>query len=216
MCCIAACITTPLSEEMLDRIVVHNNDGVGIAWINEKDRVEWFKSKNHNAIKPLLNDVPMPYFVHARLATIGGDNLNLVHPFPIELFPRTGIVGTANAVFAHNGHISEWETFLALADHKVKIRPSKWSDSRAIAHILARQGTSMVLKRLQKYNRFVILSKKGLRMYGDWIKEEDGLFLSSAINGPIKTYKWSDFALGGSHYDPIWDEYKSTKIKYDI
>lgn len=170
MCCIAACRTTRLSRAMLDAMVSSNQDGVGMAWTDGK-KVRWFKTMNHEQLYDMIEKLPLPYIVHARLATVGAAGPALAHPFPIESQPRITEAGKAEQVFAHNGHIAEWRMLLHLTDPKVKPEESGWSDSRAIAHIVSLRGTK-ILDYLSG-NRFAVLSSDGIITWGSWYTIDD-------------------------------------------
>lgn len=194
MCCIAACRTTRLSRLMLDAMTASNRDGVGIAYIDGK-RVRWFKTMNHQQLYDMIEKLPLPYIVHARLATIGAKGPALAHPFPIESRPRLTEEGKAEQVLAHNGHISEWRMLLHLVEPKAKPEESEWSDSRAIAHIVALRGTK-ILDHLSG-NRFAVLNSNGISTWGNWHKVGDIEYSSYVYQSTVpyqyrKDY-WSDW-----------------------
>lgn len=185
MCCIAACYLDRLTDQMIDDMTAFNADGFGMAWI-EDGKVRWQKGLDDVKAKLFARHLPLPYVAHARLATVGGPTAQLAHPFPIEKGSSVKLRGKANRVLFHNGHVSEWRALVHASDgRKAPILGNKWSDSRAIAHVVATRGKSM-LKHLGG-QRFAILTPHGIERFGaGWDKAEDynaeTIFLSSSIS----------------------------------
>ena len=177
MCCIIICEKERVSFEVLWAADASNSDGLGIAWVS-KGAIRWRKGLDLDDCFQLAATIPLPYVIHARLATVGGEDKKLAHPFPIERSPRLQLKGKAKSVLFHNGHVSEWRALLSVAGMSALPKnPKGWSDSRAIAHVVAVRGAS-VLRELTG-NRFAVLDKdKGVIRFGSWLKKE-GCFLSS-------------------------------------
>lgn len=182
MCCIAACFEERLTEDLIDSMLLWNRDGFGMAWI-EKGKVRWQKGMNVITAKLLARHLPLPYVAHARLATVGGEKNGLAHPFPIQRGSSSRLRGSANRVLFHNGHIGNWRAIVRASDgKKTPIMGDKWSDSRAIAHVIATRG----LKLLDDLpgNRFAVLDPKGIELFGNGWNTAEGLdtvFLSSDV-----------------------------------
>ncbi len=182
MCCIAACYLERLTDQMIDDMCLFNNDGFGMAWI-EGGKVRWQKGLDDIKAKLFARHLPLPYVAHARMATVGGDGKALAHPFPIEKGSSVKLRGKANRVLFHNGHIQDWRAIVHASDgRRAPILGNKWSDSRAIAHVMATRGKGLLRKLAG--NRFAILTTEGIERFGHgWEQsdEEPTVWLSSAI-----------------------------------
>jgi len=174
MCCIAVCQKKRLTPELLKDMYDTNNHGVGIAWI-KKGKVIWRKGNNIKQIEILCGKVPLPYIVHTRMASIGGQSVALAHPFPIERKPALSLHGTAHRVLMHNGHIIHWDELMAVVSPEVDTSKGNWSDSRAVAHLIACNGTR-ILNFFKGGNRFVVLSAKDILIVGNWHEKDDYQF----------------------------------------
>jgi hypothetical protein len=167
---------------MIDDMCLFNADGFGMAWI-EGGKVRWQKGLDDVKAKLFARYLPLPYVAHARLATVGGNGNGLAHPFPIEKGSSVKLKGTAHRVLFHNGHVSDWRAIVHASDgRKGPILGNKWSDSRAIAHVVATRGKGLLRKLTD--NRFAILTLEGIERFGQgWAKAEDEptIWLSSSI-----------------------------------
>lgn len=127
------------SQETLEACEAANSHGGGIAWIQGK-QVRWRKGLKTADILQVMKYAPTPYFIHFRIATAGGVQEALCHPFGVDKAASFAPTGAASAVLMHNGHWSEWrENMLRLLRGKVPKGP--WSDSRAMAYIAYHYGT---------------------------------------------------------------------------
>jgi hypothetical protein len=182
MCCIAACYLDRLTDELIDDMTATNQDGFGMAWI-EKGKVRWQKGLDDITAKLFARHLPLPYVAHARLATVGGNGNGLAHPFPIEKGSSIKLKGSANRVLFHNGHVSDWRAIVHASDgRRGPILGNKWSDSRALAHVVATRGKGLLRKLAD--NRFAILNKDGIERFGKGWSQPDGeptIWLSSDI-----------------------------------
>ncbi len=189
MCCIAACYDDRLSYDLIDSMLLWNRDGWGMAWI-EKGKVHWRKGMDEMTAKLYADNIPLPYVAHARLATVGSDKKALAHPFPIERGSSVKLKGTAHRVLFHNGHVGNWRALVRASEGKHSPRMGdKWSDSRAIAHVIATRG----LKLLEDLpgNRFAVLTPKGIRRYGEGWGTANGapsIHLSSDVERKVMVY----------------------------
>ena len=131
-----------------DKVAAHipaacqtNPHGNGMAWIDTTQKgnstVKFMKGmSDEKALMMAQNfDPNMDILFHARISTAGGVSDALCHPFPIERVPSTEIEGETDMVLFHNGHFGGWEKYVP--DFLVKAQPTRWSDSRAVAHGLA-------------------------------------------------------------------------------
>lgn len=204
MCCIAACYRDRLTDDLIDSMLVWNQDGFGMAWI-EKGKVRWQKGLDTITAKLFARHLPLPYVAHARLATVGSEKFALAHPFPIERGSSTKLKGSARRVLFHNGHVSNWRALVRASDGKqTTSMGDKWSDSRAIAHVIATRGLK-ILDDLHG-NRFAVLSPKGIVRYGDgWgqANELPTIHLSSDVERRVVVYSRNAYGQFDRKYEPV-------------
>lgn len=180
MCCILACFSQRPSSILIDNIATSNRDGLGVAWIDrETGTVKWSKGIKEEQVFALTQEIPFPFMIHARWATVGGATPRLTHPFPIQRKPNLALAGSADQVLMHNGHVDNWREVAKRIGLQLPPQPFGWSDSRVIAAAVHQHGKE-VLKNFSP-SRFSILSvKNGLEIIGDWLKEGDGIYASSS------------------------------------
>ncbi len=141
MCVIAIAQTKRPSEEMIRKMWRHNDDGFGIAYraplTQGKNKgklgVFWQKGveKLENAIK-LCNEVPLPYVAHFRIASQGGIDPNLTHPFPVDTDVSLALKGqTLGSVLFHNGDWTGWRHQILIPGRPLP-KGDKMSDTRAM------------------------------------------------------------------------------------
>lgn len=175
MCQIIVCESNRAPVDLLQDSAGANRDGAGIAWIAE-GRPRWRKGLSTPGVVALAGTVPLPYVVHFRMATVGGATPALTHPFPVTVRPSVALAGDAKRLLFHNGHVSEWEAILRASGYR---GPSGgWSDSRAVAHVVATVGTNFL--DLLSPSRFAILSKRGVEKWGTW-HEHEGVEVSTHV-----------------------------------
>lgn len=155
MCVIFICDKKRPSLDMIEKAWDANDHGAGIAWREDSDVIDdrgkprklvhWMKGLDYPTVKELVNEVPLPFVVHFRIASCGGTRPALTHPFPIEVdVPQTMEGDTFGHVLFHNGHWSKWEEqlFDIARNFREKIPSGKWSDSRALAWFAAHYGVA--------------------------------------------------------------------------
>ena len=78
---------------MLQKIASSNRDGAGIAWFgtNQCEYIKGIDSPEN--LNKILDTIKPPYAIHFRLASAGGKDLLLTHPFEISIM---GIFMTGN------------------------------------------------------------------------------------------------------------------------
>jgi hypothetical protein len=166
MCVIMIAAKERPSEEMINRAFDHNKDGAGIAWREtverdlpngQKERVvvaRWKKGLDLPEVRALCAELPKPYVVHFRVASVGGVRKSLTHPFPIGPDATLDLEGTTEGLMLfHNGHWSQWaDKMLDLAISSAEPIPmGEYSDSRAMAWMTNILGPGfMELMREQK------------------------------------------------------------------
>lgn len=179
MCQIIVAETTRAPVDIIESAARQNRDGAGVAW-RDGGMVRWRKGLTVEAAMRAAANLPLPYVMHFRLATVGDAISDLCHPFPIEKLPRTHKRGAARRVLFHNGHVAEWLAVLRASGYRGPV--DGWSDSRAVAHVLASAGT-MLLSELGG-SRFAVLTARGtVHRFGTW-QEIDGVLTSSPVWKP--------------------------------
>lgn len=143
MCVIMAAETARVSPDMIRAGFKSNPHGAGIAYREKNAKnevvVRWKKGIDSvDEVIALEATLELPYVLHFRIPTEGGNDRDLCHPFPVtknvELF-RDGI--THQPVLFHNGTWGDWRRFSL--EHafkgaaKVKLPKGKFSDSRMLA-----------------------------------------------------------------------------------
>lgn len=177
MCVILIAQTRRLSDGLLADAVRANEDGNGLAWM-DGSAVRFEKDITLDRAQELAATVPMPYVFHARIATIGGIRPELCHPFALDtrVRPTTLRGRCAKGVLFHNGHWSGWR------DHfqAMPAETGPWSDSRAMATLVADLGSDAIGEFVGDGQRVVLLTRAGVERFGiGWTQIRPGIFASN-------------------------------------
>jgi len=140
-----------------------NPHGAGVAW-REQGKVRWFKNLSAEDVIALLPDLTGEVVIHFRLASVGGVDPFLCHPFPITPIAPLSIEGKALRVLFHNGTWHEWESGLEQLDEDSIEGPL--SDSRVMAMLLSGVIKQKELRTIS--GRWVLFGAKTTRVYGKW------------------------------------------------
>jgi len=186
MCIILYAKERRVSAEEVRQANSSNADGLGISWASGPNMTSWRKNLSLKEAIKLCKKLPMPYVLHARLATVGGKVPALCHPFPVTKVPSIAMQGSARSVLHHNGHIHDWDDMMFLVDGKVCLRRIKsrgpWSDSRAVAHMVAARGHAVL--DLWGGNRFLIQQGHDVKTWGNW-NDLSGVMASTWLYTPV-------------------------------
>lgn len=188
MCVLWTCFSKLPSEEDIRDGFFLNSDGAGIAWFTPKKRVHWIKGlQTPEDLLKALEGKPLPLIIHCRMASAGGKDMRLTHPFPVNAAAKPlTLEGETASALAHNGHWGEWESELKravyLSTTGLKLPEGPWSDTRAMAWLAAHFGLGM----LDTFPGKLALMHKGeIYLYGNyWHKddwEKDGYCQSSSV-----------------------------------
>lgn len=200
--CIAIVARTKFpSREFLECSLEQNQDGAGIAWI-ENGLVHWKKGLSTLEEIYEFEAKGPPWLVHFRISTVGGKIAPLCHPFPVTPDCSTALEGAAEKVLIHNGHWSEWWEVEMRSLQRGEMLPDEpWSDTKAMAHMGSIYGDGLFrLIASKPGNKIATMNNLGeIKTYGDWteFKEEELL----ASNNPLsrsKTY-FSKGATGNQY-----------------
>lgn len=178
MCVIVVADKKRPTLEIVNKCHAKNSDGGGIAWFNKKGKAEYRKGLNVQEIYDLTQSVPLPFVAHFRLASCGGKNELLTHPFEITKKSELKLAGQADKLLIHNGTFADWKICLAAANVDEPDVNSPLSDTRAIAMILARHRNYNFLDKIS--GRFIVMdaTTKQFHFFGDF-DEEGGIWYSN-------------------------------------
>jgi hypothetical protein len=178
MCVIVASIKGDrVPDSIIECMFQANPDGAGIACAVD-GRVHYRRGLMKLAhVRKALAQTPkgVPFVAHFRIATVGGVQPNLCHPFPVTYLSQASLKGNIDApVLFHNGHWRGWEDALlnSTISLGLMVPDGPLSDSRAIAILQARHGR--VAELLPKDQRTVVLDQEGaMHFSGGWSKIDD-------------------------------------------
>lgn len=212
MCVIIASNKRKAPIDWLEKAVEKNKDGNGLAWV-ENGKVRFVKSMTLEPIKAIYERIEPPYVFHARIATQGGTNLKLCHPFPITQGVPLVSEGTAPAVFFHNGNHNSWEDMCrdAVLRWRLKWPDGPWSDSRAMAWLCFHFGTNFADLLDQK---IAILNHKRVRIYGTGWEHDEGIHMSNKYF--LNEFKSCGYDRGYSHDSEFYrtHHWDTAQMKY--
>ena len=169
--CVIACYENdfPLMDDLVSMESM-NQDGAGIAYIKD-DWVHWEKGINAKRISQIIEDekVKKPFVVHFRIASVGGKDKQLCHPFPIEKDVPLKLKGKSkHGVLFHNGTWTEYKEIIQIACLRagVRVPDGKISDSRIMAWLAHNFGVNF----LQSISgqKMTVLTPKGIQYFGNF------------------------------------------------
>lgn len=147
------CVIVYVDEKRPDRYMIgkmwdRNRDMGGLAW-REGDEVVWQKGiGTEEEMAEIMADLPLPYVAHFRVASSGGRNPELNHPFPVSKKTSLALSGrTKGKVLFHNGDWKEWRGTVwdTAKSTGTPLPPGRaWSDTRALAWLSAIYGESLL------------------------------------------------------------------------
>jgi len=195
MCVIICCDKKSghITKKMLKNAEQSNNDGMGLAWINKNNKVQWVKgltSKNMlKLIKKLKPSLKRGYIVHARIASIGDVCPALTHPFEISINANDSLTGESDVgVLFHNGTWSDHEEYMmkTLIKTNTKMYEGKNSDSRSMAFLAHKFGINFLS--LIPDQKIAVLTPKGIKRFGNFPKVDDFYCSNNYFNSTSKVF----------------------------
>lgn len=196
MCLIIYAKSARPAERHLLNAFSHHPHGIGMAW-KADGKLNFTKDLKLEEVISLNATMPPGYVIHFRKSSIGGVNKDLIHPFIVSNQSPLRQSGEAKALLFHNGHWPDWERVMLNHLNKSTLLPKGvWSDSRAIAILLAIHGPD-ILRLLP--GRFVLAKEDQISLWGDWVEEKTKGGVCYFSND---TFRWSS--------NPIWSSYGKT------
>jgi len=208
MCQIFACTASKPDLSLMRHASKLNTDGAGVAWM-EDGWIHWAKGLDLDEVERIVytNALAYPFIVHFRSASKGGKNPLLTHPFTLHRNSPLSLTGrTKEGVLFHNGTWHTWDVDLVrvILGEPGKCPGDVWSDSRALALIVARKGED-ILRILSWGGGKAAIFKpvkdltqsSGITLWGEWFKKE-GWSYSSYIEDKRESKGPKAWSRGGS------------------
>ena len=189
------------SKAELKRLFASNPDGAGFMYADGGDVVI---RRGFMSFKALYNALPRTrgdVVIHMRIATHGGVNPRLTHPFPVTTNTRklTRLECRARYGVAHNGVVDITSDTKELSDTAVFVRDY-------VAPLYALAGASAwsnsLLEAAAGSSRLAIMSADGVALLGRWY-EHNGVYYSNKGYEHAPRYSWSDYYAG--YYSGYYD-----------
>lgn len=180
-----------------------NSHGGGVAW-REGNLVHWKKGLKLEDMQDFTKNLPMPFILHFRVASIGGIKPILTHPFAVEDFDKSlELEGTTKGgVMFHNGHWNSWFDRLATSCgvlHK-PIPLGVYSDSRAMAYLAKLHGQGF-LDALNEKTVTLSPNRIDITVGGGWIKIDDIWYSNDYWESKTHGSVWKPMCLAHSCLD---------------
>lgn len=188
MCVIMIADKDRPSDEMIQKALVKNSKGAGLAW-REKGEVRYIKGLSDvEEILPLIQRLPMPFIFHARIDTCGGESKELTHPFPVDTDSKINLRGsTKGYMMFHNGHWGQWKdkSLEAAVKTGTKIPGGRWSDSRAMAFVASIYGLG-ALEFIDE--KSVVISPTDIQVFGSGWTRVNNVVVSNKLWEDVKLF----------------------------
>jgi hypothetical protein len=193
MCVICVCEKKKPSLSLIKEMAEANKDGIGISYIKD-GVVHWKKGITEEQAYIISESVDAPLIMHFRIGTWGGTSKHLTHPFPVTSNVSLALEGTTKqGVLFHNGSWNDWQDRLwTIVTKGIKMPKGLWSDSRAIAWMVALYGRQVLA--LIPSQKIALLTPSGAEIYGHGWEEKDGMKFSNLY-----------FENRGYNRDDVWD-----------
>jgi len=192
MCIICVCNERKLTDQEIANSWAANPHGAGIA-IPLKREVEVAKGFMTEAdFRTYYKQVhQLPHVVHFRLNSVGTVTPKLTHPFlctpesPVTQEDGSPLLDfyTKDPVLFHNGHMPNWDSCLRnITGTETK---GDWSDTRAIATMIAKMGEEILYIIGDK---FVVTYPDRLRLFGTWYADNGNYYTNTTYKTRIYRY----------------------------
>lgn len=203
MCQIFVCENNYPTDEMLEKAEHWNDDGAGMAWLQEGEgkkgenvQVHWEKGLSlkevKEKVKELKRDKVLPVVIHFRACSSGANDPQMTHPFPLTKEVQTSLTGEADAVLFHNGTYANWGEIMKILCWAggVKVPGGKWNDTRTLAWLAATRGVNALMLTDWGNGRIAVLKKDGevIRRGENWSEGSPGIWFSGPLRDVV-TYQ---------------------------
>lgn len=168
------------TSEMVSKAYDVNSKGGGVAW-RDKDTVKWVKGLNEEEMVKFAKKLPIPFMMHFRKDTVGGDSMPMTHPFVVDKHSPITLNGQTNSyVMMHNGTWHQWKERLleAAVRSNTPIPGGRWSDSRAMAFLASIYGIG-ALEVIDE--RSAVLSPTDIQVFGSTWYRVNGVIVSNKL-----------------------------------
>lgn len=180
MCQVFYCPRGAPGRDLLWEANRANPHGIGFAW-SENGRVSWSKGYDGNRFEEaveLFDGKPFPKAIHFRLATHGGKEMDMTHPFTITRLSRPELSGRTNSVLFHNGVWTDYDEHIIRGVMSGTIPKgvlnSSLSDSRAMAILAGNFGERILDLVNLSGEKVLILRGDGSSLrWGTWYSLDD-------------------------------------------
>ena len=199
MCVIICCDRKSghIDKSMLKSAEKMNQDGMGIAWINRDNKVQWIKGLKSKEIMRVIKQVKPSlkkgYIVHARIRSSGEVCDSLTHPFEISKDANDSLEGiTDKGVLFHNGTVDLEEIMMkTLVKNQDRMYKGKNSDTRMMAYLAYAYGIEFLS--LFKGEKIAVLTPKGIKLFGDFPTVKKHSCSNSFFENTTKYYTMYDY-----------------------
>ena len=209
MCVIMAFEDKYPTKEILESAETTNKDGGGIAWIAD-GKVKWEKGLHVKSqyIQDLIDKekIQLPIIIHFRIATHGGVNDSLCHPFAISAQNTEDLELTGDdkeGVMFHNGIWSKWDDVamqVLIKHNDIKMPDGGLSDSRVMAWCIRFFGINYLSLIDEKV---LVLTPKGVQRFGKGWGTVDSVTCSNTHFEKPKSNGYT--YMNGSGYSTMYD-----------
>lgn len=238
MCVIFACEDKFPTKQNLKDAELMNDDGAGVAWLDNKKRVHFVKGIDGLTIYKMIKskELKLPCIIHFRIASSGTTSKGLTHPFIISTKSPIKLKGVlpkeSDGVLFHNGTISDHEDLLKkhLMLSQNKMLKGEISDSRVMAFITALYGHDFINLISEGWNKYAVLDSKGIHKYGNWGFMKKGLqhsnnyyecnFYGSMYTNESEDFKnidgMTEYGLKGAYQDRFYSHGMNRGFEEDL
>lgn len=184
MCVIFIADDVRPTEEMVAKAYQRNPVGGGIAWreqVKGETVVRWAKGLELEPLQNLVKKVPMPFIMHCRKDTCGGEGKDMTHPFHVSTDSPLDLTGrTKGHLLFHNGHYNRWKDMLLETVIKANkpMPKGRWTDTRAMAFIAGVYGPNTCELFDEK---IAIMSPDDIEVFGTGWMRVNGVVVSNKL-----------------------------------
>lgn len=209
------------SRDILQRMIDNNGDGIGVAYNNGKT-VKFVKGLTtadevYEVLERAKQDKYKQFVFHARIATSGGISASKCHPFIMSdknaKLDKTK--GDAEAVCFHNG-IFSINVEQGLNDTQTFIKKCLFPLWATNKKALLRGNYDRLIGQAVTGSRFVLMTPKGLRLFGSGWEKDGGVWYSNSGYKPAPKYERWERWQNARWEQGRWSEASYMPAKYRV